>query len=93
MWCHISCIYAFSVFATSYPDSAVSAKKREKVYSEVSAKMAETAQAIMEDIKGKESAFTSATHAEYVRLMFKVKQCFALACCAVVSLAACSVSL
>ena len=36
--------------------------------------MAKTAQAIMEDIKSKESAFTSATHVEYVRLMFKVRE-------------------
>ncbi len=34
--------------------------------------LSETAQAIMEDISDKPSRFTSATHVEHVRPMFKV---------------------
>lgn len=54
----------------------VSAKQRREFYSKESAKMAQTAQAIMVDIQSKESAFTSATHIEHVRLMFKVRSLF-----------------
>ena len=34
--------------------------------------MAKTARALMEDISGKQASFTSATHIEHVRPMFKV---------------------
>ena len=34
--------------------------------------MAKTARALMEDISGKQASFTSATHVEHVRPMFKV---------------------
>ena len=50
----------------------VSEKQRREAYKQVMDQLAETAQAIMEDISDKQSRFTSATHVEHVRPMFKV---------------------
>ena len=51
-----------------------SEKERAEAYSQQRALMAKTAKALMEDISGKQASFTSATHIEHVRPMFKV--CF-----------------
>jgi hypothetical protein len=50
----------------------VSEKQRRQAYSQEMAKVAETAKALMENISEKSSTFTSATHVEHVRGMFKV---------------------
>jgi len=47
-------------------------EERAKAYSQQSALMAKTATHLMEDISGKQASFTSATHVEHVRPMFKV---------------------
>ena len=49
-----------------------SEKERAEAYSQQRALMAKTARALMEDISGKQASFTSATHIEHVRPMFKV---------------------
>lgn len=49
-----------------------SEKERAEAYSQQRALMAKTARALMEDISGKQASFTSATHVEHVRPMFKV---------------------
>jgi len=51
---------------------AVSEKQRRQVYSEEMAQVAETAKALMENFSEKSSTFTSATHVEHIRGMFKV---------------------
>ena len=49
-----------------------SEKERAEAYSQQRALMAKTARALMEDVSGKQASFTSATHIEHVRPMFKV---------------------
>ena len=49
-------------------------KQRQKAYTQEMTAMAEAARAIMEDISDKQSSFTSATHVEHVRPMFKVHE-------------------
>ena len=51
---------------------AVSEKQRRQVYNQEMAQVAETTKALMENISEKSSTFTSATHVEHVRGMFKV---------------------
>ena len=58
------CVYVF----------VVSEKQRRQVYSEEMAQVAETAKALMENFSEKSSTFTSATHVEHIRGMFKVLQ-------------------
>lgn len=53
---------------------AVSEKQRRQAYSQEMAKVAETAKTLMENISEKSSTFTSATHVEHVRGMFKVNK-------------------
>ena len=55
-----------------------SEKERAEAYSQQRALMAKTARALMEDVSGKQASFTSATHVEHVRPMFKV--CIVKAC-------------
>ncbi len=50
----------------------MSEKQRRVAYNQVMDQLSETAQAIMEDISDKQSRFTSATHVEHARPMFKV---------------------
>ena len=50
----------------------VSEKQRRLAYTQEMAQMAQTAEALMEGMSNKPSSFTSATHAEHVRGMFKV---------------------
>ena len=50
----------------------MSEKQRRQVYSEEMAQVAETAKALMENFSEKSSTFTSATHVEHIRGMFKV---------------------
>lgn len=49
-----------------------SEKERAEAYSQQRALMARTARALMEDVSDKQASFTSATHIEHVRPMFKV---------------------
>lgn len=49
-----------------------SEKQRRQAYNQEMAKVAETAKTLMENISEKSSTFTSATHVEHVRGMFKV---------------------
>ena len=51
----------------------MSEKQRRQAYSQEMAKVAETAKTLMENISEKSSTFTSATHVEHVRGMFKVR--------------------
>ena len=50
----------------------VSEKQRRHAYNREMTVMAETAQALMEHISDKQSQYTSATHVEHIRPMFKV---------------------
>ena len=52
--------------------SIVSEKQRRQVYSQEMKQVAETAETLMENICLKSSTFTSATHVEHIRGMFKV---------------------
>ena len=51
----------------------MSEKQRKEAYKHVMDQLSETAQAIMEDISDKQSRFTSASHVEHARPMFKVR--------------------
>jgi len=59
-----------------------SEKERAEAYSQQRALMAKTAKALMEDISGKQASFTSATHIEHVRPMFKVCFIWSMVWCA-----------
>jgi len=50
----------------------VSEKQRRLAYTQEMTQMAETAKALMEGMSDKASSFTTATHVEHVRGMFKV---------------------
>ena len=51
---------------------AVSEKQRMQAYKKEMAQLAETATTLMENMSDKPSTFTSATHVEHIRAMFKV---------------------
>ncbi len=51
----------------------MSEKQRRQVYSQEMAELAETTKVLMENFSEKSSTFTSATHVEHVRGMFKVQ--------------------
>ena len=53
----------------------MSEKQRRQAYHQEMAQVAETAKTLMENISEKSSTFTSATHVEHVRGMFKVNIC------------------
>jgi brefeldin A-inhibited guanine nucleotide-exchange protein len=50
----------------------ISEKRRQQIYTEQSSLMAETAQSLIEHISDKQAQFTSATHVDHVRSMFKL---------------------
>ena len=52
----------------------VSEKQRIQAYKKEMAQLAETATTLMENMSDKPSTFTSATHVEHIRAMFKVNQ-------------------
>lgn len=52
--------------------AGVSEKQRRQAYTQEMVQMAEAAKTLMEGISDKSSSFTSATHVEHVRGMFKV---------------------
>ena len=54
------------------PPPPVSEKQRRLAYTQEMTQMAETAKALMEGMSDKASSFTTATHVEHVRAMFKV---------------------
>ena len=51
---------------------SVSEKQRMQAYKKEMAQLAETATTLMENMSDKPSTFTSATHVEHIRAMFKV---------------------
>ena len=51
----------------------VSEKQRLKIYREEMSQAAETAKALVEGMSNKASIFTTATHVEHVKAMFKVR--------------------
>ena len=72
-------IYVHMYHTSSHPHTlthshphTVSEKQRRLAYTQEMAQMAQTAEALMEGMSNKPSSFTSATHAEHVRGMFKV---------------------
>lgn len=62
----------FCIVVTAQVCFTVSEKQRRQAYQSEMAQVAETAKTLMENISEKSSTFTSATHVEHVRGMFKV---------------------
>ncbi len=56
-----------------YSMAGVSDKQRRQAYTQEMAQKSEAAKTLMEGISDKSSSFTSATHIEHVRGMFKVR--------------------
>ena len=67
-----SCVHTHPHTLTHSHPHTVSEKQRRLAYTQEMAQMAQTAEALMEGMSNKPSSFTSATHAEHVRGMFKV---------------------
>ena len=65
-------ILLYGYYMVLVSTAGYSEKERAEAYSQQRALMAKTARALMEDVSGKQASFTSATHIEHVRPMFKV---------------------
>ena len=64
--------YTYTYTHTYVTTCTVSEKQRLKIYREEMSQAAETAKALVEGMSNKASIFTTATHVEHVKAMFKV---------------------
>ena len=65
------------IFTTLYSlTDLTSEKQRRTLYQQESKQMAQTAEALMEDVSHMHTTFVQATHIEHVRPMFKVTDYF-----------------